>query len=232
MYIYKTTNIITGKIYIGKCGRKRSSKNYLGSGKYLKRAIKKYGKENFKKEIIEDNIEDYEILNYREIFYISLYDAMNSEIGYNLTKGGDGISNPSEAIIKLSKENRGPISGSANPFFGKHHTEEFKIFISKQNSGVKQSLETRKKVSESNQGIKINGSSSKYVGVYWNKICKKWCARIKYNCHTFYLGLHESEIEAGLIYNEAALELYGWKAKINQITEEDILDMWREYGEN
>lgn len=45
MIIYKTTNKINGKIYIGRyCGNRSS---YLGSGSYLKRAIRKYGKDNF-----------------------------------------------------------------------------------------------------------------------------------------------------------------------------------------
>lgn len=51
MFIYKTINLITSKIYIGQ--HNGSYKNYLGSGVYLNRAIKKYGRNNFKKEIIE-----------------------------------------------------------------------------------------------------------------------------------------------------------------------------------
>jgi hypothetical protein len=45
MIIYKTTNIINGKYYVGK--DINNSESYLGSGVLLKRAIKKYGKENF-----------------------------------------------------------------------------------------------------------------------------------------------------------------------------------------
>ena len=64
MFIYKTTNLINGKIYIGKY--KGNRKNYLGSGVILKKAIKKYGIENFTREIIEDNIEDSQVLSERE----------------------------------------------------------------------------------------------------------------------------------------------------------------------
>ena len=54
-YIYKTTNLINGKIYIGqhRVNNDVIDKNYFGSGKLLLEAIKKYGKENFKCEIIE-----------------------------------------------------------------------------------------------------------------------------------------------------------------------------------
>lgn len=51
MVIYITTNLINGKQYIGKDAR--NNPKYLGSGTYLIKSIKKYGKENFKKEIIE-----------------------------------------------------------------------------------------------------------------------------------------------------------------------------------
>jgi hypothetical protein len=51
MIIYKTTNLINGKFYIGK--DERNKDDYLGSGLLLNRAIKKYGINNFIKEIIE-----------------------------------------------------------------------------------------------------------------------------------------------------------------------------------
>lgn len=53
MVIYKTTNLINGKIYIGQDSKDRP--NYYGSGKLIHRAIKKYGKENFKKRNKKQN---------------------------------------------------------------------------------------------------------------------------------------------------------------------------------
>lgn len=52
-YIYKTTNLVNSKIYVGVHSSKKPNDSYIGSGMLLHRAIKKYGKENFKKEILE-----------------------------------------------------------------------------------------------------------------------------------------------------------------------------------
>jgi group I intron endonuclease len=85
MIIYKTTNIVNGKFYVGK--DVKNKKSYLGSGKLLKQAIRKYGKENFKKEIIE-YCTDMVQLEEREVYWIEKLDAVNK--GYNLTEGGTG----------------------------------------------------------------------------------------------------------------------------------------------
>lgn len=111
MIIYKTTNLINGKIYIGKDSK--NNPNYYGSGLILKQSIKKYGKENFKKEILEYCI-DKNHLNEREIFWI---DAFNSIVpnGYNITNGGAGgdtISkhpNREKICKKISIANKGHI---------------------------------------------------------------------------------------------------------------------------
>ena len=52
-YVYKTTNLINGKTYVGKHRRSYFDKKYYGSGKHLKSAINKYGIENFKVEVLE-----------------------------------------------------------------------------------------------------------------------------------------------------------------------------------
>ena len=90
-FVYITTNNINGKKYIGQkkydeCG---NWKDYLGSGIILTKSIKKYGKENFSKEIIEE-CETKEQLNEREKYWISYYNAVDSDDFYNIAFGGDG----------------------------------------------------------------------------------------------------------------------------------------------
>lgn len=85
MIVYKTTNILNGKIYIGQ--DKNNNPNYLGSGLLLKEAIEKYGKESFKKEILEE-CQNKEHLNEREIFWIKELKSLDKNIGYNIASGG------------------------------------------------------------------------------------------------------------------------------------------------
>ena len=90
-FIYITTNNINGMKYIGQKQYDKNGKwkTYLGSGIYLKRAINKYGENNFTRKIIEE-CETKEKLDSREIYWISFYNAVNSEKFYNIANGGDG----------------------------------------------------------------------------------------------------------------------------------------------
>lgn len=90
-YIYKITNKINGKCYIGQTvdyKRRFSEHKSMGYGneqnKVLYKAFKKYGIENFSFEVIENKTSDY---NVREKYWIAYYDSFNN--GYNMTEGGD-----------------------------------------------------------------------------------------------------------------------------------------------
>jgi group I intron endonuclease len=158
MFIYKTTNLKNGLIYIGRYSGER--KSYIGSGKVIRNAIKKYGRENFIREIIEDNIIDNDILNEREIYWIAFYDSANPKIGYNLAKGGKGVvgfSRSEETKRKLSEINK----GENNPNFGKPRPDDVKNKISESEKGSKNhnfgkvtSEETKQKISNANKGRK------------------------------------------------------------------------------
>ncbi len=107
MYIYKTTNLLNSKIYVGKrIYRKKDDIWYLGSGVYLNRAIKKHGRENFVKEIIEWCSDKKELCN-KEIYWIKYFNSTNLKIGYNLSLGGDGGNVGKEAYIKIGNKLRG-----------------------------------------------------------------------------------------------------------------------------
>lgn len=111
--IYKITNIINNKIYIGqrKYSHNFRDKNYFGSGKLLKYSIKKYGKENFIKSIIEE-VYSQEDLDFKEMFYIKLYKSLYPD-GYNIAetpKGGAYLNNHpnrEEIIKKISNSLKG-----------------------------------------------------------------------------------------------------------------------------
>lgn len=105
-FIYITTNLINNKKYIGQ-HKGDGSDNYLGSGDRLVMAIKKYGKENFKREIIcfADGPDE---LNELEKYYIMLNDAVKSDEFYNIAEGG---------YVN-------PHYGSDNGMYGKKHNEE------------------------------------------------------------------------------------------------------------
>ena len=86
-FIYITTNLIDGKRYVGQRKFSNGWQTYLGSGKILQQAIKKYGRKNFKCELIE-NCETKEDLDNKEMYWIAFY--RNKSDCYNITEGGQG----------------------------------------------------------------------------------------------------------------------------------------------
>lgn len=98
MIIYEIKNKINGKSYIGQHSSDVLGP-YWGSGKLIKRAIKKYGIENFERTILEKCFDKNE-LNEREKYWIKEKDSINT--GYNLTEGGTGGDN--SEFINYSEE--------------------------------------------------------------------------------------------------------------------------------
>lgn len=211
MIIYKTTNLINQKIYVGK--DTHNNPNYYGSGKRLKLAIQKYGLENFKKEIIEvcDTLEE---LNTREKFWIKELNAINE--GYNISLGGDGgdtisnnprkkeigkkisesnkgrsigKTNSKETREKISKALKGKFLGNKNPNYGKNHTDEAKDKIRKKALGRVVSDETRKKLSIKNKGKK---------GFVWTDEMRQKLSESRKNNNPFKGKTHTPEVRARL----------------------------------
>lgn len=108
-YIYRTTNLISGKTYIGQHKYTKLNDNYIGSGVLILKAIKKYGKENFKKEILEKDIPNVELANDFEQMYI-LFERAKGKAEYNIADGGHGnkgYHHTPEARQKISESGKG-----------------------------------------------------------------------------------------------------------------------------
>ena len=134
MEIYKITNTLNGKIYIGK--DTTSDPKYYGSGLLIRRSINKYGIDNFTKEII-DITEDYGELSDKEKYWIKQYNSTNPEIGYNISEGGDGgntLSNhPDLDIIRKKISDNDPKKGKTyEEAFGVEKAKSYKEKLLKQ----------------------------------------------------------------------------------------------------
>ena len=100
-FVYITENMINHKKYIGqkKYDKDNSWETYLGSGTLLRRAVAKYGKENFSRTII-DRASTRDELNEKEMFWIKFYNATGSHEFYNIASGGTG----GDTVAGFSKE--------------------------------------------------------------------------------------------------------------------------------
>jgi group I intron endonuclease len=181
--IYRHINKINNKSYIGltKQSASRRWQNGLGYSKsqpLFYRAIKKYGWENFTHEILEENLATLQEAAERESFWIAHYHTWCRDpncMGYNLTTGGEGTPGhivSEETKRKISEANCGKIrstefkqrlsvkmTGDNNPFYGKTHTEETKIKISKANLGRRHTEAAKQKISAACQGRPVTNQT-------------------------------------------------------------------------
>ena len=151
-FVYKTTNLLTGKIYIGQHSTKNIDDGYLGSGVYLKKAFKKYGKENFKCEIIAYVDGSKEDLDHAEEFFIKHHkNTVGWDMMYNTTERARGVDCHTEETRKKMSEAKKGVKLS----------EEIRKKMSEAKKGVKLSEETRKKMSESLKGRQFSEETRK-----------------------------------------------------------------------
>jgi group I intron endonuclease len=197
MIVYRVTNKINRKVYIGKTKHSllKRQKSHLKSGhrNYFQLALKKYGAENFYWEILEDKITDEDLLNQKERYYIRLFKSNDRNFGYNLTEGGEGARRRGwhhhpETKSKIGKANK-----------GLHRTTEQRAFISETTKkagwkpspeqlermrlrelGKKHSEETKRKQSVNQIGLRLGWKHSEKTKKEISSILKE-SKPIKFN---------------------------------------------------
>lgn len=181
--IYKITNKINGKYYVGSHKTKNLDDNYMGSGKYLQYAQEKYGIENFEKEILF--VFDTAAKMYQKEAEIVNTEFLVEENTYNLKIGGfggfdyinsSGINNKANQCSKAGKA----AAAKGGGFKGKQHTTETRKRMSEKRwgpanpnygmpgtfKGKFHSNETKNKISLSNKGKCVGIKNSQY-GTMW-----------------------------------------------------------------
>lgn len=179
-YVYKTTNLINGKIYIGIHSTEDLDDGYIGSGVAFRHAVNKYGKENFHKEIIHEcsTREEASIIEATLVTESFCLKSTN----YNMRTGGDECYAYHPATRKKMSEAR---KGSKLP---KYRVEQIRKYMLENNPmnnkdsrdkirdaklGVARSEELKKKVSDT-----LTGKYPAFLNprVAKNKdLIKRWC---------------------------------------------------------
>lgn len=168
--IYKITNLVNGKCYIGQTirnikvrwGRHKYDAR-KGSSSYLHKAIRKYGEESFMIEIIT-NAFKREFLNALEVISIAQHDTF-IPLGYNLTTGGGA-----NTIFSCETKKKLSLIHKGNTYcLGYRHTTEAKKNMSTAQKGSKRSEEAKKNMSTAQKGNK-NNLGKKLSPVTRNKI--------------------------------------------------------------
>lgn len=195
--IYKITNEINGKVYIGQSSDIKARWNHEHGGKstkniYLKKDIEKFGLKNFKYEIlIEEN--DLNKRNLLEKEFIKKYNSTEPELGYNISTGGNCNYTHSEQWKReqslrlksyykekpnwLTEERREKLKQA-----GKYkRTEEWKKQVSIRRKGCKHSEETKKKISLMNKKrIERGDSNNPFLDKEKHKEIIKLASEAKY----------------------------------------------------
>ena len=149
-FIYITQNLINNKFYIGQRKIYEKWKTYLGSGTFIKKAISKHGKENFKRYIIY-YAKDQETLNEYELFYTKVFNVVKSKQWYNVCYGGGGTSGYHHTEEHKSKLSKSKI-GKLNPNYNRIYTDEERRLLSEKFSGVNNPMYGKRGTKSPNYG--------------------------------------------------------------------------------
>lgn len=208
-YIYLTENLLNNKKYIGKHKGKQDD-DYIGSGIVLKKAIEKYGKENFKKTILEVATE----VNIDELEkkWIKQFDAFNRDDFYNLTYGGDGGNTMAHLPIEEISKKRGnwyqKLSISERKKLGKKRGEFFKKInndkkiLEKRILSLKKTL-SKKTIEEKKKDYENRSGQNAYQAVRVQTPLGVFCSFSE-------AGMHHN-CTSTTIKNRCMREQEGWK---------------------
>ncbi len=184
-YVYKTTNIINGKFYIGVHSTNNIDDKYLGSGKRLRRSISKYGKENFKREILVVFQNREEAVKH-EKFLIN-EELLKNPNCLNINPGGNGgfthqaTKNGRKKTDEILKNKYGPNFRQivSKNYFNNMSIDDKNEFINKIKKGFekvnfnhstfkgkKHTTESKNKISENKKGTGTGENNSQY-GTMW-----------------------------------------------------------------
>ena len=193
--IYKITNLINGKIYIGRSLDLKSRKSKHKTTKtntLISRAIHKYGHDNFLFEVIEYCEPQTFILIDREKYYLEKLNPFNDK-GYNLLKdsnigGWYGMTHSVESKELMSKSKKGIVPWNKGKTGVQKHGSETRKLMSQNNSGKRNpfygkthSIESKNKISKANKGrdhsheykpvLQIDKNTNEVIKV-WESISK------------------------------------------------------------
>jgi len=199
-YIYEVTNLVNGNTYVGQHITNDLEDGYLGSGKALKAAIKKYGRDSFKKEILIFANGPVS-LNFIERCLVPLWWA-ELPTNYNLAEGGgNGAMMTAEARKKISIGRKGKkfgpmpevqrlaisermkgklppqfvkLTGEKHPRIGKKHSEETKRKMALAKLGRKMPLRSKEhceKISQRMKNRTVSEETKRKISESKQKLC-------------------------------------------------------------
>lgn len=126
-YIYKTTNLKTGKIYIGQhLAESFEPEKYIGSGCLFKKILERDGRESFICELLKE-CDTLQELNESEKYFIAMYNSQDRNIGYNIAGGGEDPWNRGMTMTKESRQKTSKAKRKIAPNISCYNLESGKL---------------------------------------------------------------------------------------------------------
>ena len=165
--VYLIWNMVNGRRYVGQTVQpleKRFNNHASCKNMLIGKAIRKYGRENFRYGVIKSCASKEEMDYWEKYFIVALHSK--TPYGYNCTDGGEGVigfKHTPETCIKMSAMKKGKYMGEENPHYGKHHSAETRAYLSairlgekNPNYGKPMPKEQRAKIGAKQKGKKLS----------------------------------------------------------------------------